>query len=81
MGKSLLTILDEMNQDDIKNGTSFFGVSNQVIEANSTQKGTVVKMAGPPNLVLELLSGEKMCVMLIIDKKEYANRIEQSKGK
>lgn len=79
MAKSLFLILDEMNQDDIKNGTTLLGVSAEVMAADKLKGGTAVKMAGPPELVFELMNDTRMCVMLIIDKKEYQKRINESK--
>lgn len=73
----MLQILDAMNMADSINGTSNVIVGNTLISATYSKAGTKVTIGVGGNQVSDLLSGEKIALLILVDMKEY-KRLEQS---
>lgn len=78
--KSIFLIMDEMNQDDTKNGTALLGLSTTVIAADKVKQGTAVKMGAPAETVFDLMTDKVMCILLIINKDEFYRRQKEAEN-
>jgi hypothetical protein len=78
MKKRVFQILDEMNVNDEANKTATVGLCNQLVEAKTSKGGGHVTMGVPAEVVQQLLFGERVAILLVLDKKEY-DRIDQNK--
>lgn len=72
--KRVFQKLDQMNLEDIENGTSNVSISPHFISANLTKQGTVVTMGADHGLSQALLENKKMVILVTIDKKEWKKR-------
>lgn len=74
MKKRLFQILDELNvQDGDKTSDHAVMVGNQIVSMDYSAKhgGTKVTVGIAGNQVFDLQNGNKMALLLIIDKKQY----------
>jgi hypothetical protein len=78
--KRLFEILDEMNQDDIKNGTGLVEVGGNFISADKVKGGAKISMGMPESSIYDLMHDKKMAILVLIDKKEYKLRTENNHG-
>ena len=78
--KSVFQIFDDMNQDDIKNGSELLGLIPDCLGADKTKKGAIIKMAAPGEIIMDLLDDKRMCVLLIIDKKDFYKRQKEAEN-
>lgn len=72
--KRLFEILDDMNKEDINNGTRLVSISNSFISANKIKRGTEIKMGADDQAAIDLLSDKVTPILLLIDKEEYFKR-------
>jgi hypothetical protein len=61
-----------MHEEDCKNNTITIGVCDHLISANTVKGGGQVSVGVPHNEVIKIMSGERLVVLLLIDKKEYS---------
>lgn len=71
MAQRLFEVLNQMNLNDIKNGTATVGVCGVFVESRLTKRGTEITMGAPIKTSTELLSGEIIPVLLLINREEY----------
>lgn len=74
MPKRLFEILDEMNVADTENKTANLQVGNSVIAADKVTGGTKVSMAAPAEAIFQIMNGEVIPILLLVNKAEY-NRL------
>ena len=74
MEKRVFEVLDEMNQDDIKNNTRLVAVGNAFVAAEKVKAGCTITMGMPINALSELMDDSKIPLLVLVDKKEYFKR-------
>ena len=77
MEKRVFEILDEMNQDDIKNKTQLVAVGNAFVAAEKVKAGCTITMGMPIAALSQLMDDSVMPLIVLIDKKEYLKRKKQ----
>lgn len=70
-------IFDQMNQADEANNTSLVSISPYLVEAKTAKGGGHVIMGVPPEVIIQLMNGQRKAILLVFDKKEY-DRIDKS---
>jgi hypothetical protein len=71
MAKRMFEILDDMNQNDTNNGTASVALCPDFVEAKTAKGGGHVTMGVPKEAIAQLFTGERVAILLIIDKKEF----------
>jgi len=74
MSKSLFQVLDEMNQDDIRNNTSLIEVSGNMLSGNTVKHGCKITMGAATHCIQDIMTGKKIPLLVLIDKEEYFKR-------
>lgn len=74
MEKRIFEILDEMNQDDIKNDTQLIELGNSFVSAEKVKAGCTVTMGMPESSLYKLMDESKIPIIVLVDKKEYFKR-------
>lgn len=77
MEKRLFEILDDMNQDDTKNNSRLVEVSSNFVSANKVKQGAIISMGTPEASLLNIVSGNKIAMLILVDKEEYFKRKNQ----
>lgn len=72
--KRIFQVLDDMNQDDTKNGTTLVAVSKTLISADKVKQGAKIAMGVEERYLYSMLKEETLALLLMIDKKDYLNR-------
>lgn len=78
MKKRVFQILDEMNQNDTANKTATVALCNEMVEAKTAKGGGHVTMGVPAEVITQLFTGDRIAILMIVDKKEY-NRIDEGR--
>jgi hypothetical protein len=72
MEKRMFQILDEMNVNDINNGTATLGVCYDFISASKVKAGGHVTIGVPENIIMDMIfEKNRIPILLIVDKAEY----------
>lgn len=71
MNKRLFELLDQMNQEDSKNGTQNVAVCNQFISADKVKAGTVIKMGAPEKYIFDIMNEKVIPLLILVDKAEF----------
>lgn len=79
MEKRLFEILDEMNQEDTEKGTRLVEVANYFISADKIKQGAKISMGADEGAINQIASGEKIPLLVLVDKVEYFKRKEEPK--
>jgi hypothetical protein len=77
MNKRVFQVIDEMNQDDSKNGTQMVIVGTNFISANKVHGGCSISIGMPEYVLGDLLRNEKTAILLLIDTEEYFKRMNE----
>lgn len=82
MKKRFFQILDEMNQDDTKNGTRLVSVSNTFVSGNKVKQGAKITMGTELSGLMDIMNEKVIPVLVLVDKEEYfkiseASEVEQ----
>jgi DnaJ-class molecular chaperone len=72
--KRMFEVLDEMNLEDVKNGTRMVSISNTVVRAIKTKKGTEVTMGCDDQVLLDIMARKVSLILVVVDEKEYFKR-------
>lgn len=78
MKKRLFQILDEMNQEDAANNTRMVEVGANFISGEKVKAGAKITMGAPESSLYDIISENKMAVLILVDKKEYSKRSNNS---
>ena len=70
----MFQVLDEMNLDDVTNGSRLVEVSGAFVEANMSNKGAIIGMGAPATAIFSIEQDLKIPILVLIDKKEYFKR-------
>lgn len=74
MKKTIFEILDEMNLDDVINGTRLVGISNTLVSADKVKQGGKVSMGVDEKALYDLIDGKVLPILVLVDKEEYFKR-------
>lgn len=74
MKKRTFQILDEMNQEDCKNGTQLVQVGIDLISADKVKGGSKISIGMPESSVWDLMQNKRMAILVLVDKDEYFKR-------
>lgn len=77
MSKRMFQVLDEMNQDDIKNGTKLISISNYFISADRVKQGCKVSIGCDESVLLDIANNTHLPVLMMVNKDEYFKRKNQ----
>lgn len=77
MSKRLFQVLDEMNLLDEKNNTAHVGVCNSFLGGTDGKNGSRIYIGAPQGTLTQCYSGQKIPILLLIDKKEYEKHSNQ----
>lgn len=69
--KSDLQVFVEMNEADVKNGTTNLGLSVNMIRANKVKRGAEIVMGCDEGSLMKLMDNSHVAVMLIVNMDEY----------
>lgn len=75
--KRLFEVFDDMNQFDTENNTRLVEVTSNFISGNTVKQGAEIKMGVPQSSLIELMSDEKIAVLILVDREEYFKRSNQ----
>jgi hypothetical protein len=70
----MFQVLDEMNLDDVSNGTKLIRISNTFIEGVRVKQGAKITMGIDIECLLDILSDKATCVLVVVEKPEYFKR-------
>lgn len=70
----MFEILDEMNLDDVRNGTGLVKISNILISADKVKQGGKVSMGVDEQVLMDLVLDEVIPVLILVNKNEYFKR-------
>ncbi len=76
MKKRMFEILDEMNLDDVRNGTGLVKISNIFISADKVKQGGKVSMGVDEQVLMDIVVDEVIPVLILVNKSEYFKRKE-----
>ena len=76
MERRLFQVLDEMNQDDVKNNSRLVAISNNFISADKIKQGSKIAMGADEQTLLDVVSGKYIPILIFVDKEEYFKRKE-----
>ena len=74
--KRLFEVLDEMNEHDTNNGTSYIAVGSNFISADKVKQGAKISMGAEPHNITNIATGKTLPVLLLIDAEEYKRRMD-----
>lgn len=74
MKKRVFEILDEMNVSDTEKGTKLIGVSNYFVSGEKVKQGSLITMGAEESALMDIMQGNVIPLLLLIDKSEYENR-------
>ena len=74
MKKRMFQILDNMNMDDIENGTNLIELGNVFVSAEKVKAGCTITMGMHENALHQLMDDSKIPIIVLVDKKEYFKR-------
>ena len=77
MAKERFEVINDMHINDKEENTRHVGVSPNFVEGKKVAQGAIVSMGVPYEQLLEINSGERFPLLLLVDKKEYTRRISQ----
>ncbi len=60
-----------MHENDCKNNTATIGICDQFLSAQTCKGGAKVEVGVPANELMNIISGKRTVVALLIDTKEY----------
>jgi hypothetical protein len=75
--KRLFQVLDDMNVHDTENDTRLVSVSGNFVGAKKVKQGGVITLGIPENELMALWDETRIPVLLMVDKEEYNNRMNQ----
>lgn len=70
----MFQILDEMNMDDIENGTNLIELGNVFVSAEKVKAGCTITMGMHESAITQLMDETKIPIIVLVDKKEYFKR-------
>lgn len=74
MKKRTFQILDEMNQEDSKNGTQLAQVGIDLISADKVKGGCKISMGMPEPALYDIMNEKRIPILVLVDKAEYFKR-------
>lgn len=70
----MFQILDDMNMDDIENGTNLIELGNAFVSAEKVKAGCTITMGMHESAITQLMDETKIPIIVLVDKKEYFKR-------
>lgn len=77
MSKRLFEVLDEMNQNDIKNNSRKLAIGNTLIGAEKVKQGGKITIGVDEQSVMEVIDGKSVAILVVVDYEEY-NRLTKA---
>lgn len=74
MKKRTFQILDEMNQEDCKNGTQLVRVGFDLISADKVKGGCKISIGMPEPALYDIMNEKRIPILVLVDKAEYFKR-------
>jgi hypothetical protein len=71
MKKRIFQKLDDLTVADDKNGTELLGVCTSLVSADKVKGGGKVSIGVPENELMKVINGDRIPILLLIDKDEY----------
>lgn len=71
MEKRFFQVLDEINKKDEEMGTDNIRLCPNMVAADYTKRGTIIKMGVPGNVVMELLDDSVVPMLILIHRDTY----------
>ena len=67
----MFQVFDEMNANDEAKGTSTLGICNTMVEGKKVKQGGLITMGVPEEVLVDIFTGKKQPLLIILDKAEY----------
>ena len=74
MSKRMFEIFDEMNVEDIKEGSQLVMTSGNFLNGCMSKKGSRITFGAPSSVLMDMNSGKKLAILVVVDKEEYFKR-------
>lgn len=71
MKKNAFEVFKEMNINDGENNTALLAVSPYLVEAKTAKGGGHVTMGVEANVITQLMTGDRVAMLLVFDKREF----------
>lgn len=78
MEKNVFDILKSLNQEDIETGTRSVGISNQVVSAILTKRGSELTFGFESDAVHSLMSDTHFAIAILIDRKKWKSEMKKT---
>lgn len=73
--RRMFEVLDELNKEDSINDTRAVEVGIDFLRAKKVKAGAEIVMGMPESSLHDIASGDKILLLLLVDKQEYFKRI------
>ena len=72
--KRMFEIWDEMNLEDVENGTRLVAISNTLLSVDKVKQGCKISMGADEQAMMDVLNGSSIPILVFVNKEEYLKR-------